>query len=382
MRRFWLALALLWLVSVPAWAAAPSWEEELGRLELGQVEVEAERIREELQGLVPVTSFRQLVSEFARGKLELSPSNLLTALGRCLGQELWQGGSLLGKLLLLGVVLALLQQLGTAFERGTVVRLAFAVSFLALAVTVAEALSLALRVAGHTVDGVVSFLQALLPALLTLLVATGGVGTAALIHPTILLTLGLVGTLVKTVVFPLLVFSVVLGLTDHINDAFSVSRLASLCRHLGLAVLGICSLVLLGVMGLQGVTGAVSGGLGLRAAKYATGAFVPVAGTMLADAFEAVLSTALLLKSAVGLAGMFLVLGAVAFPAVKLGVLALLFKLGAALVQPLECKLAACLDTVGAGLWGVFAVVVMVGLLAFWGIGLVVALAHLSTWLR
>ncbi|ACX52775.1 stage III sporulation protein AE [Ammonifex degensii KC4] len=383
MRRIWLfCLFFLLQMSFPALAAPPSWEEELSRMELGRVEAEASRFQQELRSLAPSTDFRQLVKDLIQGKLELTPSSLLSALGRCLGQEIWQGGSLLGKLLVLGIVLAVLQQLGSAFEQGTVVRLAFAVCFLALAATVASTLELALRIGRQTVEGVVSFLQALFPVLLTLLAATGGMGAAALVHPTILLTLEVVGTLVKNVVFPLLVFSVILSLVNQLSEALPVSRLATLFRHAGLALLGICSTILLGIMGLQGVAGAVSGGLALRAAKYATGAFIPVAGSMLADAFEAVLSTSLLLKSAVGLAGMLVVLGAVAFPAVKLGALSLLFKLAAALVQPVEGRLAACLDAVGAGLLGVFAVVVLVGLLALFSIGLVTGLAHLTTSLR
>lgn len=357
-------------------------EEELRSLNLERVEAEAGRLTETVRSWAPEISFRQLVIDMMRGKIELSPSKVIGVLGRYFWGEVWGGAVLLGKILILSIILAILQQLSAAFERATTSQMAFYVCFLALAALAATTLGLAIDIGRDTVDGMVSFIQALLPVLLTLLAATGGVTTAAILHPTILGTLGVIGTLAKNVVLPLITFGVLLGFIDRLSDDLQVSRLAVLLRNTGLALLGVVSTVFIGVLTVQGVAGTVASGVALRTARYATGAFVPVVGGMLADAFEAVVGTSLLLKSAIGLAGIVVIFFAMALPAIKLLALSSIFKISAALVQPLEGRMAATLDVMGAGLLGVFAVVATVGLLCFFAVAVVVGLGYLTTMMR
>lgn len=352
------------------------------KLNLERVEKEAARFNETIENLVPGISFRQLVVDILHGEVKLTPTAVMGILGHFFWGEVWGGGVLLGKILILAIILAILQQISTAFERASTSQVAFYACFLVLTGTVVAALGLALNTGREAVDGMVSFVQALMPVLLTLLAAAGGLTTAALLHPSILATLAVIGTLIKNLVLPLITFSIILSLIDRLSEGFEVSRLSTLFRNLGLALLGVLSTVFLGVLTVQGVAGAASAGVALRTAKYATGAFVPVVGGMLADAFEAVVGTSLLLKSAVGIAGMVLIFFAVAFPALKICALSLVFKLAGAMVQPLEGRVAASLDGVGNGLLGVFAVVATVGLLCFFAVAIVVGLGYLTTMLR
>lgn len=354
----------------------------MAKLNLESVEKEAARFTEAIQDWAPGLTFRQLVVDVLHGEVKLTPAAVIGMLGRYFWGEVWSGSVLLGKILILAIILAILQQLSTAFERASTSQIAFYVCFLALAGTVVTALGLALNTGREAVDGMVSFVQALLPVLLTLLAAAGGLTTAAILHPGILTTLAVIGTLIKNVVLPLITFGIILSLIDRLSEGFEVSRLSALFRNLGLGLLGISSTIFLGVLTVQGVAGAASAGIALRTAKYATGAFVPVVGGMLTDAFEAVVGTALLLKSAVGIAGIILIFFAVAFPAVKICALSLLFKLASALIQPLEGRVAASLDGVGNGLLGIFAVVTTVGLLCFFAVAIVVGLGFLTTMLR
>lgn len=388
MKRYWWVFFLLTLFfCFPAAAAGTSPgravpEEELQLLNLERVEAEAARITETIRGWAPAVDFRQLVADLVRGKADTSPQALLGALGRYFWGEVYGSGVLIGKLLLLSVILSVLQRLSSAFERAATSQVAYYACFLALAATVVTALGLALKTGREAVEGMVSFVQALVPVLLSLLAATGGVTTAAILHPTLLTGLAVIGTAVKNVVLPLITCGLVLSLVDRLNEGLALSRLADLCRHFGLALLGLLSTAFLGLLTVQGVGGTVASGVALRTAKFATGAFIPVVGGTLADAFEAVIGTSLLVKSAVGIAGTLLIFYAVAFPAVKLLALSFIFKLAGALIQPLEERMSGCLDGVGAGLLGVFAVVATVGLLCFFATATVVGLGYLITMLR
>lgn len=357
-------------------------EEELANINLQRVEAEAAEITEMMRKWVPEMNFRVLVVDLLHGRLEMTPTALMLMLGRFFWGEVWGGAVLIGKILILSIILAVLQQLSAAFERTSTSKLAFYACYLVLAGMMVTALGLALRTGQEAVDGMVSFVQALLPVLLGLLAATGSLATAAILHPAIFGTLAVIGTLIKDVVLPLITFGVLLSFVGRLSEGLQISRLAGLLRNTGLALLGVAATVFIGVLTVQGVAGTVASGVALRTARYATGAFVPVVGGMLADAFEAVIGTTLLLKSAVGMAGMVVVFFAVAFPAAKLIAMSFIFKLSGALVQPLEGQMAASLDDIGGGLLGIFAAVAIVGLLCFFALAVIVGLGYLTTMMR
>lgn len=76
-------------------------------------------------------------------------------------------------------------------------------------------------------------------------------------------------------------------------------------------------------------------GITLRTAKFITGNFIPVLGRMFTDATDTVISASLLLKNTVGILGVAILICIAAFPAIKVLSLAFIYKLAAAILQPL-----------------------------------------------
>ena len=229
----------------------------------------------------------------------------------------------------------------------------------------------------------VSFVQALLPLLLTLLASIGGVSSAAIMHPFIMAALGLLGTLIKNFVFPLIYFSGILSIISHINKKIKISNFAAFLKDVGVASLGIFLTLFVGFLGIQGIAGVVVDSVTLKTAKFMTGTFVPVVGKMMADALEVIVGTSLLLKNAVGLIGVIILLVLCAFPVIKIISLVIIYRLAAALVQPIgESGVSDALQTMGNALTLVFAAVAGVGLMFFIAISVVVGMGNFNVMLR
>ena len=100
------------------------------------------------------------------------------------------------------------------------------------------------------------------------------------------------------------------------------------------------------------VTGAVSGSADKVAGsltKSAISAALPVVGSILADAADAYVAGAALLRSAVGLFGLAVVAAVCAGPALRLGLHYILFKVAASVAEPFaEGRLAALVGQIGA----------------------------------
>jgi stage III sporulation protein AE len=262
------------------------------------------------------------------------PGRLGQALLGVFAGELRANTRLLGELLVLVVFAAVLRQIQGAFEGEVVGRVADAAVFLALGAVCLAGFSLAVRLAEGAVGDLSSFVVALLPALVGLLAATGAPATAGLLSPALLAAVDATGVLVRSLVVPLLLLAALLDVVGAFAPPFRLSSLSGLMRQVGLGAMGLLLTVFLGVVAVQGAAGAVTDGVALRAAKYATRAFVPVVGGLLADTAELVLSSSFLLKSGIGLFGLLSVALLVAVPVMKMMALWAVYRLAAALAQP------------------------------------------------
>ncbi|MBC7347136.1 MAG: stage III sporulation protein AE [Clostridia bacterium] len=375
-------LLLCLLTAVPAGAAEPGGgvvEGLLARLELGELEAFTREVGEEVRPYLPEMSLRQILANLQAGKPVLDPLSLPAALGRIFWGEVLANAKVMGQLLILAVLAAVLYNLQAAFERRTVGELAHLVVLLALVVLAVGSFSVAMQTAREAVDRMSSFMQALLPVLLTLMTAMGGLASAAVLHPLVLGSLALGGTLVKDVVLPLLYFAAVLNIVGRLSERFPISRLADLFKTLSGVSLGLFVTLAVGILAVHGVAAGAADSLTLRTAKFASTAFVPVIGKTLTDAVEAVAGASLLVKNAVGLLGLLVLMGIALFPAVKIAVLALIYHLTAALVQPFgDARISDTLQAMGGTLGLAFAAVVAVALFFFLALAVVVGVGSLT----
>ena len=358
-------------------------EKQLNSLDMNRVEQFVRQMDGDIKSSVPDFNFKDTVIKLFQGKLDWKPSELFNKLLKYLFREVVGNLSLLGKLIVLAIICAVLRNLIDAFDRGTTGLLAYGVSYMVLITLAVASFGLVVNTGRHAIDSMVTFMQALLPLLLTLLTAMGGITTAAIAQPIILASISVIGTLIKNIVFPLIFFAAVLSIVSNLSEKFQISKLAGLMKTSGMVLMGMFSTIFLGILAIQGVAGAVSDGVALRTAKFATDAFIPVVGGMFSDALEAVVSSSLLLKNAVGIAGLIMVFMLTIFPLLKILSVAFIYKFAAALIQPVDDgQMVECLNGLGNSLMTVFAAVATVGLLFFFTIVIVVGIGDLTVMLR
>ncbi|MGB9919551.1 MAG: stage III sporulation protein AE [Moorellales bacterium] len=351
----------------------------LERLDFGRAEALVLEAGPEGENPWPQVSLRGILADLQAGRPVLDFRTLLSSLGRFLGGEVLAGARVMGRLVVLAVLCAVLHNLQAAFERRTVGEVAYFVVFLALVALALGSFSSALQSGREVVDRMTAFMQALLPGLLVLLTALGGAATSAVVHPLVLGCLALAGTLVRDVVLPLLYLAATLTIVGRISDRFPVSRLADTLKSVAVICLGLFITLAVGMLAVQGAAAGAVDSLTLRTAKFASTALVPVIGKTLTDAVEAVASASLLVQSAASLLGVMGLLGMALFPALKIGVLALIFHLTAALIQPFgDTRISDTLAAMGGTLGLVFAVVLAVALFFFLALSVVVGLGNLK----
>lgn len=301
------------------------------------------------------------------GDKGLSLKGVLSGLLGFMWHEVLYNGKLLVTIVMISVLSMILETLQTAFERKTVSKVAYTLCYMVVLVIAVNSFNIAIGYAKDAIDRMIDFMMAMIPLLFALLASMGNIVTVSVTHPLIVFMIHTVGTMIHTLVFPLLFFSAVLHLVSALSEKYKLTQLANLLRNIGAGLLGVLLTVFLGVISVRGITSSVTDGVTIRAAKYITGNFVPVIGKMFADATDTVISASLLVKNAIGLSGVIIILFLCAFPAIKILVLALIYNIAAAVMQPLgETPIVVCLQTIGKSMVYVFAALAAVSLMFLW----------------
>lgn len=348
---------------------------------------------EEINGYWELLSdkYGQYIPELEKGSLlefiqqqgDISIESWLKGLFEYLLYELLLNGKLLGILILLTLFSSILQTIQTAFNKGSISKVAYLIVCMVLLTLLLNSFRLSVSYTMEAIDGMSDFMLALIPLLLGLMASFGSLSAVAFFHPIIVFLIHASGLLISKVIIPLFLMSALLHLVSTINKEYPVTQLADLLKNVGLWLLGIFFSVFLGVISVQGAVTAVQDGVAMKTAKFITGNFIPVIGRMFTDATDTVLSASLLLKNAIGIVGVLIVLAIALFPAIKILAIALIYKIAAALLQPLgDGPIIKSMQVMSKYILYIFACLLVVAFMFFIAIVIIVASSNVTLMLR
>ncbi|MEI7024670.1 stage III sporulation protein AE [Paenibacillus sp. y28] len=364
-------------------AVEPLVKEQTQSMDTAQVEEYWNKLMQQYKGYFPDNRTPSFTDMLVPGGDGFSISSLLRGFINYFLHEILVSGKLLASIVILTVFSMLLETLQSAFEKNAVSKIGYAIAYLVLMIIAVNSFSIAIGYAKTAISGMIHFMMAMVPLLLTMLASMGSLQTVAVLHPLFVFMIHAVGTLIYVVVFPLLFLSGVLHIVSSFSDRYKVTQLANFMRTVSVGILGVLVTVFLGVLTVQGAGGAVTDGVTLRTAKYVTSNFVPVVGRMFSDATDTVIGASLLIKNAVGVAGVVILIFLCAFPAIKILTLAVIYNLSAAVLQPLGTSpIVGCLEVIGKNLIYVFAALAVVGLMFFLAITMLIAAGNVALMMR
>jgi stage III sporulation protein AE len=367
---------------VPPATAEAMADEQLDALQIDELQQFWSDILTEYGGFLP-ESQKGSLDDFIKGEKEFSLKEWLTGIVKFMFHELIANGKLLGSLVLLTIFSIFLQTLQNSFEKSTVSKVAYAIVFMVLIIIALNSFHVVMDYTNKAIGTMIQFILALIPLLLALIAASGGVVSASFFHPVILFLMNTSGMFIQYVVLPLLLLSAILSIVSILTEHYKVTQLAGLLRNWSIGLLGLFLTVFLGVISVQGAATAVSDGIAIKTAKFITGNFIPVIGRVFTDAADTVISASVLLKNTVGLAGVVILLFIAAFPAVKILLISFIYKFAAAILQPLGGgPVIACLDVISKAILYVFAALAIVSLMFFLSITVIVAAGNLTMMVR
>lgn len=334
----WLIVLLLLACPLSVSAQDRLLEEQAEVAGIPQLNQQAEKLLfPYTQDLAPDLDMDRLTRELFRGQWRASPGTILQKILYVLLQECYDNLAGMILLLLLALLCGLLTQLGESVQHGAQTA-AFYVCYAVICAMCARMFQTAIQGGTDAIHAMSEFVTVATPVFATLLGAAGQFTGAAIFQPVLYGAATLILSLTGELLIPLISAIFVLCTVNCISTDFSLSKLCTLLQKAVKWMIGMALTVFSGISVIYSLTSGTLDTLGSRTIKFAIGNFIPLVGGMLADSFELVLSCSAILKKGVGVAGMVVILLLFAGIAVKLVAQLWLFRLGAALMQPVSDK--------------------------------------------
>lgn len=279
-------------------------------------------------------SFVDTVKKLLAGELPFDLDQLADLAGDFFLRELKNQRKMALQILVIVLASAVFSNFVRVFESSQIADISFYMMYLLISTLLMQSFWSISRIVENACTAICSFMKVLLPAYLVTVVFTAGSVSALGFYEITILGMNLLQVVILEVLFPVIRFYLVLLLLNQMSKEDYFSRLARLVETVvGWAVKTIPGLVL----GLQAVQCLVAPAVDSlkNSALHRLLKAIPGIGSALDTAAETVAGSALVVKNAVGGAGILALAAICLTPLLKLAACILVFRLLCAVIQPI-----------------------------------------------
>lgn len=301
--------------------------------------LELSDLEENLRGMTDFSdlSFSDLVLELLQGKLPSGISGLWGEVWRLLFSYLGGQKQLAVQILLIALFSAVCTNFIRVFENSQIADISFYMMYLLIGTLLIGAFAEMQSLTVNTLKSLFQFVTLLLPAYVVTIVFSAGSISALGFYELTLLSVHILQLLFIKMVLPLIQIYVVFLFFNQLTQEDLFSQASEFLKTLLEWILKTTTAILVGLQTIQCLVAPAVDTLKNSTAHRIVKA-LPGVGGLMDSAAETIAGSALVIKNAVGVAGMIAVLLICLLPFLKLGLSVLLFRLLCALLQPISEK--------------------------------------------
>ena len=355
MIRMSFVILLLWIFLFPA-------EIEASEMEEAEIEREAvqeklldefsfETIDESVRELFPEEnlSFMDTVRQLLDGELELTGELLNRIVWDQLSYVLRINKNSLIKIILIAFAAAVLSNFSKVFQNRQLSYISFYALYLLLIALSLKVFDLTLSWAEGGIEGLTDFMGVFSPVYFAAVSVAKGSVTAAAFYHLVLFLIYLSEWIIVKIILPMIHIYMMIRILDALSEETYLSKFAGLIQMV--ISWGLKSL-LAWIIGLNVIQGMINPAIDtVKRSVVTRGAeAIPGVGDALGGMAEVAAGTAVLVKNGIGMTGAVIAVGICLVPLVQVGGAVLLYKLAAAVIQPIsDPRIVGCVETIGEG---------------------------------
>lgn len=285
--------------------------------------------------LDPITYIQSYIEN---GEGNISISKVLSAVVSLFFREVKTVLSLAFSIIVIGIICSLFKNIQSSFSSEGISQVAFYACYAILIILLSKTFIISISLAKDVIIQITDFMDKVLPVLVIMLAAAGGFTQAATMDPIILGATILIPKIYLNIIIPLILITFVLQFTNNISSESKLSNLCGLVKKSTVWIQGLIITIFIGVLTIRGITSSTIDAVTLKTTKFAVDNFIPIVGKSFSDAISSVAGYSLIIKNAIGSIGLIVIILVILYPIIKLILSSLIFKLSAALLEPITDK--------------------------------------------
>lgn len=313
-------------------------ESALGTADLHEIEEYFNKYSDTLRPITGGTDLKTFVTMLAKGGADFKISDVYSLVLDSMFSGVKQSIPAIVQIIVIALLFSIITHFKPSFGETGVSKAAQTAQFVIIGTITIGILSVAFSIGAGAITSMTSFTSELFPLLITLLTALGGITSAAILSPaTVFLTTG-ISIFFSSLIMPLVIVLTVFTIINNFSTSIKLTGFCALIKTIVKWAIGLSFTIFLGIITIQGLLGSTFDGISIKTAKYTIDKLVPIIGGMVSDSVDVLISCTLLIKNAVGIAGIIIIAGIAITPV--FGILAhyFLFKLTGAVLEPIGGK--------------------------------------------
>lgn len=307
--------------------------------------------------------FKETLMGILSGDLSFSAGLLNRLVADQLGYAFKSSRDNLIHMLLIAVIAAVFGNFSRAFKSRQIADISFYAMYLLLVALTLNSFQMVIEWVSEGIEGLTSFMSVFCPIyFLAVSIARGSV-TSAAFYNLVLFLIFLTEFLILNFLLPLIHVYMMVKVLNYLSKEDYLSKFAEMIE---MVVVWILKTLLACIVGLNVIQGLISPAVdSVKRSAVTRGAeAIPGVGEIIGGMAEVALGTAVLVKNGIGMTGAVICIVFCMIPMVQVAAVVLLYKLAAAVIQPVSDKrIVGCVETVGEGCRLLLRVVFTVSLL-------------------
>lgn len=251
--------------------------------------------------------------------------------------------------LLVSLTAAVFSSFAGAFRSRQISEISFYVMYMLLITLCLTSFQTASAGAEERLGTLTEFMRVLCPSYFLAVAFASGSATALFFYNVILLIIYAVELVIVRFLLPVINVYIMIQVLGNLTGEDVISEFAGLLKKVVSWILKTMLACVIGVNAVQGILAPAIDTL-KRSALTRTAEALPWVGNAIGSTAEIVLGTAVLIKNGIGMAGAVIALCLFAVPVMQMLVMAFMYKLAAALVQPVSDKrITSCISGISEG---------------------------------
>lgn len=309
---------------------------QLGNLDFSKLEEILSDLTDYEKNIIGSDSFLDKVSKIISGEFSQNQQSIFSSALQLLFEDILSFVPIISLVISIGVIFSLVNASRSKSRNKSVGDIIHFVCFGAIITILVTSITQMITLTSSTIMSIKNQIDAVMPVLLTLMTAIGGNASVGIYQPTVAVLSGSIISIFTKILLPIFIISLVFSIVGNLSNNVKLDKFSSFFASLFKWIIGIVFTIFSAFLAIQGISASNIDGISIRTAKYTIKNTIPLLGSYLADGFNLIIASSVLIKNTVGVCGLIVLFVSILIPVLKLVVYMLFLKLASAILEPVS----------------------------------------------